>query len=60
MHFCWKWLSRDDERDPREFREYVALFEDGQAGVPSVTDSSPLHGVALCPMGYWGCGVPKW
>ncbi len=39
MNLCWRWLSADDERDPREFREYVGLFQEGLA--PSATTPEP-------------------
>ena len=60
MHFCWKWLSRDDDRDPREFREYVAFFEDEQMRGPSLTDFPRLQGSPLGPMGYYSYMAPKW
>jgi hypothetical protein len=29
MHHIWHWISADDERDPREYREYARLFKEG-------------------------------
>jgi hypothetical protein len=38
LNICWNWLSRDDERDPREFSEYVAFFEDEYTSAPSAAE----------------------
>jgi hypothetical protein len=40
MNPFWSWLSEDDERDPREFREYVSLFKERLA-TPVATPELP-------------------